>query len=187
MTANHVFTVLTRKPTARGGEIKTERTITSKGTLKDGVLDIKDYDKEKETIKVRKESKKMLGKQGGRISSELVSGATFRWEHKHNTHYYVVKEVVTLKELICVMEKTDLSGDVDIAAFKTNIIAAAEPASVVKTIETELTTAQMQDIYNTSYIFENEERFNAPALSAEAKAALIATATANLPKGVTLS
>jgi len=185
MTANHVFTVLTRKPTARGGDIKTERTITSKGILKGGVLDIKDYDKEKETIKVREESKKMLGKQGG-ISSELVSGATFRWEHIHNTHKHVVKEVVTLKELKVVMDKTDESSDVDIAAFKTNIIAAVEPTSAVKTIETELTTAQMQDIYKKSYIFENEERYDAPALSAEAEAALIATATANLPKGVTL-
>jgi len=186
MTANHVFTVLTRKPTARGGEIKTERRVVSKGIVKDGILDKKEYDKEKETITVKKESKEMLKKQGG-VSSELVSGATFRWEHIHNTHKHVVKEVVTLKELKVVMEKTDLSEDSDIAAFRTDIIAAAEPTSVIESVETELTTAQMQDIYKTSSIFENEERFDTPALSSDANTALAEAVEDNLPKGITLS
>ena len=98
-----------------------------------------------------------------------------------------MKEVVTLKELTCVMEKTDVSGDTDIAAFRTDIIAAAEPTSVIESVETELTTAQMQDIYKTSYIFENEDRFDAPTLSTEAKAALQAAAEDNLPEGITIS
>jgi len=185
MTANHIFTVLTRKPTARGGDIKTERKVVSKAAVKNGVLDMQDLDKEKETISIRKESKEMLSKQVG-MSSELVSGATFLWEQIHNTHRYVVKEVVTLKELQCVMEKTDASEDSDIQDFRRNILEAAESHSGISSVETELGTSQMKDIYNTSYIFENEERFDAPILSAEATSAIQAVVAENLPKGITL-
>tara|TARA_R100001443_G_scaffold116422_1_gene136804 strand:+ start:40 stop:600 length:561 start_codon:yes stop_codon:yes gene_type:complete len=186
MTANHIFTVLTRNPLPTGGDILSRRQVVSDATTKKSSIEIKDYDKEKETITVRKDSKEVLKKQQG-IAEEMVRGATFRWEHIHNSKRHLVKDVVTLKELNCVIDFTNLSEDSDINDFADNLNAAAQPSSTAKTVETELTTVQMQSIYRTSHIFEKEGRFREQAPSAEVIATITTSVEANLPPGITIS
>jgi hypothetical protein len=185
MTANHIFTVLTRNPLPTGGDVLSRRQVVSDATTKKSSVEIKDYDKEKETITVRKDSKEVVNKQKG-VAEEMVRGATFRWEHIHNTKRHLVKEVVTLKELNCVVQHTNLSGDSDISDFADNLNAAAQPSSTVKTVETELTTAQMQTIYKTAHIFEKEERFKQAPPSAEIIASITSEVDRNLPPGITI-
>lgn len=122
------FTVINRKAAGKDiGMITQRKTLLPQANLRKSSLSLRTLNKDTGVFKDESKVRDVVKQKAGTLTTENVSGATFRWEILFNGEYQVVKDVVTQKELGSIFAITNASDESAINGFQASINDIAEP------------------------------------------------------------
>ena len=171
---NHRFKVLERTAGALGHSPVTSRERNSKGVSSSKEINKKFLNKDKNKIENYKEVREVLKSKPGEPYMEELDGATFSWETYHNSAWFMLKPVVTKKEVL------EISSDVrNFSEFETAINNASENTSTVSEVYINISIEDLKVAIVKSDLFD--EKYDAVALTTTQQNAILASEGFELP------